>query len=176
MFVVYNSFFIALGILGNSLTEIIIEKSLIFSGTYETSLDTSPPPKSLSLHCKQISSVENEVDVQPTSLLAYMQVSAGKAAFNPKYLVSRKLDTHFWQLDFKLLYEKSNVINCVKSVQIWSFFWSIFSCIRTEYGDLNLRILFEYRKIRTRKNSVFRHFSRSDHTKDFLSLDYEYLQ
>ena len=25
---------------------------------------------------------------------------------------------------------------CVKSVQIRSFFWSIFSCIRTEYGDL----------------------------------------
>ena len=30
---------------------------------------------------------------------------------------------------------------CVKSVQIWSFFWSVFSCIRT------------------RKNSVFGHFS-----------------
>ena len=30
-------------------------------------------------------------------------------------------------------------------------FWSVFSCIRTEY-----------RKIRTRNNSVFGHFSRSD--------------
>ena len=39
----------------------------------------------------------------------------------------------------------------MKSVQIWSFFWSEFSCIRTEYG-----------KIRTRKNSVFGHFSRSE--------------
>ena len=28
---------------------------------------------------------------------------------------------------------------CVKSVQIRSFFWSVFSCIRTEYRDL-LRI------------------------------------
>ena len=28
---------------------------------------------------------------------------------------------------------------CVKSVQIWSFSWSIFSCIRTEYGG-KLRI------------------------------------
>ena len=37
--------------------------------------------------------------------------------------------------------------HCVKSVQIWSFFWSIFSCIWTEY-----------RKI---KNSVFGDFSRS---------------
>ena len=39
---------------------------------------------------------------------------------------------------------------CVKSVQIWTFFWSVFSRIRTENG-----------KIRTRKNSVFGHFSRS---------------
>ena len=36
-----------------------------------------------------------------------------------------------------------------KSVQIQSYFWSVFSCIRTEY-----------RKIRTRNNSVFGHFSR----------------
>ena len=40
---------------------------------------------------------------------------------------------------------------CVKSVQIRSFFWFVFSCIWTEY-----------RKIRTRKNSVFGHFSSSD--------------
>ena len=26
-------------------------------------------------------------------------------------------------------------IHCVKSVQIWSYFWSVFSCIRTEYGS-----------------------------------------
>ena len=38
--------------------------------------------------------------------------------------------------------------HCVKSVQIRSFFWSVFSCIRTEY-----------RKIRTRKYSVCGHFS-----------------
>ena len=38
---------------------------------------------------------------------------------------------------------------------------SVFSYIRTEYGDLrskNLRIQSEYRKIRTRNNSVFGHF------------------
>ena len=40
--------------------------------------------------------------------------------------------------------------HCVKSIQILSFFWSVLSCIRTEY-----------RKIRTRKYSVFGHFSRS---------------
>ena len=52
--------------------------------------------------------------------------------------------------------------HCVKSVQIRSFFWSVFSCIRTEY-----------RKIQTRKNSEFGHFSRhnilSTRTNFFLS-------
>ena len=44
-----------------------------------------------------------------------------------------------------------NYHHCVKSVQIWSYFWSVFSCIRTEYGDLlmaisgiNLHIQSEY--------------------------------
>ena len=40
-------------------------------------------------------------------------------------------------------------------------FWSVFSCIRAEY-EVNLRIQSEYRKVRTRKNSVFEHFSRSE--------------
>ena len=50
------------------------------------------------------------------------------------------------------------------SAQIWSFFWSVFSRIRTEYGQTrsSLRIQSEYGKIRTRKNSVFGHFSRSE--------------
>ena len=39
----------------------------------------------------------------------------------------------------------------VKSVHIRSFFWSAFSCIQSEY-----------RKIRSRKNSAFGHFSRSE--------------
>ena len=43
---------------------------------------------------------------------------------------------------------------CKKSVQIRSFFWFAFPCIWTEY-----------RKIRTRKNSVFRHFSCSEDTR-----------
>ena len=44
-----------------------------------------------------------------------------------------------------------------------SYFWSVFCCIRIEYGDLvNLRIQFEYRKIRTRNNSAFGHFSCSE--------------
>ena len=47
--------------------------------------------------------------------------------------------------------ELSLPILFVKSVHVGSFFWSVFSSIWTEYG-----------KIRTRKNSVFGHFSRYD--------------
>ena len=40
------------------------------------------------------------------------------------------------------------------------FFWSVFSCIRTEHEDL--RIQSEYRKMRVRNHSLFGHFSRSE--------------
>ena len=43
-------------------------------------------------------------------------------------------------------------IHCVKSVQIRSYLWSVFSCIQSKY-----------RKIRTRNNSAFGHFSHSDY-------------
>ena len=45
--------------------------------------------------------------------------------------------------------------HCLKSVQIRSFFWSVFFCI----WAVNLCIQSECRKIRTRKNSVFEHFT-----------------
>ena len=45
-------------------------------------------------------------------------------------------------------------LHCVKSVQIRSSSWSVFSCI-------SLCILSKCEKIRTRKNSAFGHFSRS---------------
>ena len=47
-------------------------------------------------------------------------------------------------------------LHCVKSVQIQSVFWSVFSDIGTEYE-----------KIRLRKNSVFGHFSHSKYLLDF---------
>ena len=55
-------------------------------------------------------------------------------------------DSHHACLYFQQIYS----FHCVKSVQIQSFFCSVLSCIQSKY-----------RKIRTRKNSVFRHFSRS---------------
>ena len=47
--------------------------------------------------------------------------------------------------------------HCMKSVQIRCFFWCAFSCIRTEY----LRNQSEYKKIQTRKNSLYGQFSHS---------------
>ena len=48
-----------------------------------------------------------------------------------------------FKFDFieKCILETDNIkhIHCVKSVQAGSFFWSIFSCIQTEYGEI-LRI------------------------------------
>ena len=56
-----------------------------------------------------------------------------------------------------------SLINTAWSVQIRSYFWSVFSCIRTGYGDLlvNLHIQSHNKKIRTKNNSAFGHFSRS---------------
>ena len=80
--------------------------------------------------------------------------------------------TNLNQLLFTKVVKQANSFqqeNCVKSIQIQSYFWSVFSCIRTEYGEIKcpntelflVRIQSEHGKIRTRNNSVFGHFSRS---------------
>ena len=103
-------FFIALGILDKYLEKTTINKSTLPPGSYKTSLDTSPAPKSLSLYYKQTNKVENELDGQPSSLLACNQVSDYKAAFTAMHLVFLELETHHCHLDFKLLDENKNVI------------------------------------------------------------------
>ena len=103
-FIASNTIFIALGIRDNYL-----EKTLP-PGSYKISLDTSPPPKSLSLHCKQINKIKNELDGQPSSLLASMHVSNYKATFSPMHLVFLELDTHQPHLDFKILDENNNEV------------------------------------------------------------------
>ena len=62
--------------------------------------------------------------------------------------IAQRYNAMFWYIWFA-----TSKAHCVKCVQIRSFFWSVFSRIRSEYG-----------KIRTRKNSVFGHFSRSGGT------------
>ena len=63
--------------------------------------------------------------------------------------------------------------HCVKSVQIQGFFWSVFSCIWTEYRDLRSKSpdSVQIQKIWTRKNSVFGHFNAvSDRSTSSLSI------
>ena len=62
IFMASNIFFIALGILDKYLERTTLIKSTLPPGSYKTFLDTSPPAKSLSLHCKQINNVKNELD------------------------------------------------------------------------------------------------------------------
>ena len=109
-FMASNIFFIALGILDKHLEKTTLIKSTLPPGSYKTSLDTSPPPKSLSLHCKQINKVKNELDGQPSSLLASMHVSNYKATFSPVHLVFLELDAHRNRLDFKILDENNNEV------------------------------------------------------------------
>ena len=102
-----NSFFIALGIGDSSLEKTTRVQSALTLGEYKTFLDTSPSPKLLSLHCRQINRVKIEVDGQTSSLLVYTQVSDFKAAFTLMLLVFLERDTHHYHLDFKLLDENT---------------------------------------------------------------------
>ena len=53
-FMASSTIFIALGIPNNYLEKTTLIRSTLPPGSYKTSLDTSPPPILLSLHCKQI--------------------------------------------------------------------------------------------------------------------------
>ena len=55
-------FFTALGIPEKILKNINKKYSLVFSGSYKTQFVTTPPQKSLSLHCYQINKVKNELN------------------------------------------------------------------------------------------------------------------
>ena len=109
-FMASNNIFIALDILDDYLEKTTLIRSTLPPGSYKTSLDTSPPPISLSLHCKQINKVKNELDGQPSSLLVSMHVSNYKATFSPIHLVFLELDIDQPHLDFKILDENNNEV------------------------------------------------------------------
>ena len=110
IFMASNTIFIALGIPDNYLEKTNRIRSKLPPRSYKTFLDTSPPSKSLSLHCKQINKVKIEPDRQPSSLLAHIHVSNYKEAFSPIHLVFLELDMHRPHLDFKILDEKNNEV------------------------------------------------------------------
>ena len=91
-FMTDSHIFIALGIQGNYLEKFTLIRSTLSHGSYKTSLNTSPTPKILSLHCKQINKAKNELDGQPSSLLISMHVSNYKATFSPIHVVFLELD------------------------------------------------------------------------------------
>ena len=61
-FVADNTIFYALAIQNKYLEKTMLIRSTLRPGSYKTYLDTSPPPNILSLHCKQINRVKNELD------------------------------------------------------------------------------------------------------------------
>ena len=86
-FLASNTIVTQLGIEDNYLEKTTIIRSIFTPGSYKTSLDTSTPPKPLPLHCNQIDKVKNELDGQPSGLLASMHISNYKATFLPIHLV-----------------------------------------------------------------------------------------
>ena len=91
-FMADNAIFYALGIQYKYLEKTTLTRSTLPDGSYKISLDTSPPPKILSLHCRQINKVKNELDGQPSSLLTSMHVSKYNGSFSPAHLVFLELE------------------------------------------------------------------------------------
>ena len=109
-FMASNTIFIALGIQDKYLEKTTLIRSTLPPGSYKSSLDTSPPPKILSLHCKQINKVKNRLDGQPSSLWVSMHVFNCNASFSPVHLVFLELDIDQPHLDFKILDENNNEV------------------------------------------------------------------
>ena len=103
-----NTIFIALGIPEKYLEKTALIRSILPPGSYKTSLDLLP--RSLSLHCKQINKIKNEIDGQLSSLLDRMHFSNYKATFSPIHLVFLELGIDQPHLDFKILDENNNEV------------------------------------------------------------------
>ena len=75
--------------------------------------------------------------VAPAKEQYYLQLFRLHCIYTEPTVSSRNL-VKIFLVFLKLIFLKNMLINghCVKSVQIRSFFWSVFSCVRTEYGDL----------------------------------------
>ena len=75
--------------------------------------------------------------VAPAKEQYYLQLFRLHCIYTEPTVSSRNL-VKIFLVFLKLIFLKNMLINghCVKSVQIRSFLWSVFSCIRTEYGDL----------------------------------------
>ena len=91
-FMADNIIFIVLGMQDKYLEKTTLIRSVLPPGSYKTSLDTSPPPKILSLHCKQVNKTKNDLDGQPSSLLFSTHVLNYAASFSLDHLVFLDLE------------------------------------------------------------------------------------
>ena len=64
----------------------------------------------MSLHCRQINKVKNELDGQPSSLLTSMHVLNYNACFSSTRLIFSELEDMSQHLDFNILYENDNEV------------------------------------------------------------------
>ena len=108
LFMADNAIFYAISIQDIYLEKTTLVRSTLPPGSYKTHLDTSPPPKILSLHCNQINKFKNELDGQPSSLLVSTHVLNYAASFSTDHLVFLKLEDIYHQLYFKILDENNN--------------------------------------------------------------------
>ena len=92
LFMADNIIFYALGIQDKYLEKTTLIRSTLPSSSYKTSLDTSPPPKILSLHCKLVNKTKNEIDGQPSSLLFSTHVLNYATSFSLAHLVFLELE------------------------------------------------------------------------------------
>ena len=103
-----NAIFYALGIQDKYLEKTMLIRSTLTPVSYKTSLDTSPPPKLLSLHCKQINKTKNKLGGQPSSLLVSKHALNYAASFSLAHLAFLELEGIHQHLDFKILDENNN--------------------------------------------------------------------
>ena len=95
----------------NYLGKTTVARSTLTPGSYKTSLNISPPPKILSLHCRQIHEVKNELDGQPLNFVTSMHVFNYYSTFSPAHLVFLELEDIHQHLDLKILDENNNQTN-----------------------------------------------------------------
>ena len=62
---------------------------------------------------------------------------------------------------------------CALSVEIWSYFWSVFSCIRTEYRSEKSPYLDTFHAVPGLQISYLRHFYVTAFEKDYIILSLE---
>ena len=99
-----------LGMQDKYLEKTTLIRSRLYPGSYKTSLDTSAPPTSLSLHYKQINKLKTSWMVNHQVLLVSIHVSNYKATFSPVRLLLLKLNIHQPHINFKILDENNNEV------------------------------------------------------------------